>query len=647
MSAILALWSRVNRSRLNASHHVQPAAKDCAHSFSWSDDRVLLAGTVSDYLPEDRFDAQPLWGPDGSCCLIADVRLDNRFDLVRELHLTQPEQLADSSILLAAWLRWGSSCVDHLLGGFAFAVWSPRTQQLFAARDHAGERPLHYHVSSAGEFMLASMPQQLIAPDFTGFDGERIASWLGCVPTPQRDTTFLASILRVPPGHKLLVTRDAVKQTRYWHPTDARPTRFRHDNEYAEALVEILDRATEARLRSSAPIGALLSAGLDSGAVCSSAATLLARSGHRLTAFTAVPRPEFTGASQPWQIPSEGAGAAELARMYPNIDHLLVHSAGRDLVATMKQWTDAMSEPIVTVVNLLWGSAIYEQARTRGVRVMLEGTVGNGTISWGTNTVLGYLFRRARWAELLQNAIKLRRNGGISARAAARFSLAGLLPGWCDYALLPKGARKTLYQPLMRSDLPHSAGMPSRIFVNAYEVTADPVAEQTRLFERFDFANSCYAVRSMFDIDVRDPTADKRVYEFCFSIPPEQYVVDGHSRSLIRRAMKGRIPESTRLGYKRGLQGADWYITVAEALPAIRNEVREIEASPAAREWIDMARLHALLENWPSSGYEKTVISNAWQNSLLRAVSLGYFLRTHDPALHISSPVSVSSGEVP
>jgi asparagine synthase (glutamine-hydrolysing) len=185
----------------------------------------------------------------------------------------------------------------------------------------------------------------------------------------------------------------------------------------------------------------------------------------------------------------------------------------------------------------------------------------------------------------------------------------------------------------MRSDVPHFADMPDRIFANAYEATADPIAEQARLFEWFDFGNRRHAIQSMFGIDLRDPTADKRLYEFCFSIPPEQYIADGHSRSLARRALKERIPESTRLSYKRGLQGADWYITVAEALPAIRAEVREIEASPAAREWIDMPRLHALLENWPTSGYEKAAISNTWHNALLRAVSLGYFLRTHDPNL--------------
>jgi asparagine synthase (glutamine-hydrolysing) len=175
--------------------------------------------------------------------------------------------------------------------------------------------------------------------------------------------------------------------------------------------------------------------------------------------------------------------------------------------------------------------------------------------------------------------------------------------------------------------------MQRRIFAHAFDVTADPVGEQAALFDWFDFGPRRQVIQSMFGVDLRDPTADKRVYEFCFSIPPEQYIAEGHSRSLVRRAMKGRIPESTRLNYRRGLQGADWHMAMSEVLPAIGEEVTDIERSPAARHWIDVARLRELLESWPSSGYESTAVTNLWHHALIRAVSLGYFLRTYDPAV--------------
>src|SRR5438045_3972214 len=106
----------------------------------WSDKQIAFGVTLSSSLPESRFDKQPVWSPDRSLCLVADVRLDNRVDLARELGLTHHEELADSVFLMHAWLRWGPACLDHLLGGFAFAIWTPSKNEVFAARDHVGER---------------------------------------------------------------------------------------------------------------------------------------------------------------------------------------------------------------------------------------------------------------------------------------------------------------------------------------------------------------------------------------------------------------------------------------------------------------------------------------------------------------------------
>lgn len=640
MSAIFVAWNRTDQGYrpLPASGRIDerklndlPNPSLGSRTFSWHDNRIHLAGNVSGFLPEDPFDLQPLWAANRSCCMVADVRLDNRSELVRALELNQLEQLADSTILFDAWLRWGPACLDRVVGAFVFAVWTPARQEVFAARDHAGERPLHY-ISSRSLFALASLPQALLGGESTGFDGKRIVDWLGCIP-PDGDRSFFAKIRRLPPGHMLLVTRDTLQCKQYWHPRDAKPTRFQRDSDYAEALIDVLDKATEARLRGVEPAGCMLSAGLDSNAVCSSAATLLTHAGRRLTAFTAIPRREFTGTTEPWQVPSEGAGATELARMYPNIDHVLVDSSGRDLLVTMKRWVDAMGEPALNAVNLLWLSAIFEAAGGRGIRVVLEGASGNGTISWGTNAVLGQMLRRFRWGTLLRTTVDLHRNGAISWRAATRTSLAGMLPQWCDRALLPPGAIGALHHPLLRDDHLDAKRMHHCIYDNAFGTSSDPIAEQSRMFEWFDFGNIRAAVQSLYGIDLRDPTADKRVYEFCFSIPSEQYVAGGHSRSLLRRALKGRIPDTTRLSYKRGLQGADWFIALSEALPAIRAEAAAIEASPAARQWIDMPRLHRLVDSWPASEPDTRAARNEWHNALTRAVSLGYFLRTHDPAL--------------
>ena len=74
----------------------------------------------------------------------------------------------------------------------------------------------------------------------------------------------------------------------------------------------------------------------------------------------------------------------------------------------------------------------------------------------------------------------------------------------------------------------------------------------------------------------RDPTRDKRVIEFCMSLPKEQYIHEGKGRSLIRRAMKGEVPDRIRLNYTvRGRQAADW---MQRLVPYQESIVKEVES---------------------------------------------------------------------
>lgn len=641
MSVISVAWNHANEPpSLNLQNSITAAQSLYATGrvFSWSDDHISLGGILSDYLPEDQFDAQPLWGPDRSFCLIADVRLDNRADLARELNLTNPSQLSDSSFLFAAWMRWGPACLDHIIGGFAFAVWIPSRQELFAARDHAGERPLFYH-RRKGLFALSSMPKGLltIPGAFAGFDETRIVNWLGYA-DQDWNTSFFAGIQRLPLGHFIRVTPDSFECRQYWHPTKARPTRFKKNEDYEQALLEIFDRATEARLRTNQPIGSFLSAGLDSSSVTAAAARLLAAQGRNLTAFTSVPRPDFNNISEPWNLASEGPEAAGIARLYPNIEHVLVDTRGRDLIDTMKRWTNAMDEPALNVVNLMWITSILEQASQRGIRVMLEGVSGNGTISWDTQAIFAHLLRRMHWGQLVKTTYNLRRNGGTSVRTAVRHALAGLIPEWLERRLIPSSSLQTPFPPLVNPELPAAQALSERIYKSRFRNVANPFEEQAKVLDNLDFGPIHAAIQALSQIEVRDPTADKRVYDFCFSIPPEQYVAGGHTRSLVRRAMRGRLPEVTLMRYSRGYQSADWYLPVREALPCLKEEQALIEQSPEARRLLDLERLREVRETFPDSGYHTNRVYEVWHLALILPTSMGSFVRSHDPAIQPIAP---------
>jgi asparagine synthase (glutamine-hydrolysing) len=647
MSAISLVWNTADGLPTNTLHAAMLSALEKYgrdRQFAWSDHRIALGANIFSSLPEDRFDLQPLWSIDRSACLVADVRLDNRADLARELGLTQPEELADSSFLMAAWLRWGATCLDHLIGGFAFAVWMPRQQEVFAARDHTGERPLYYH-RGKDLFALASMQKGLLAlPNLhRKFRESYTAAWLACLKSDWTGS-FFEEIQRLPPGHFLRVTPQTFETRQYWHPANAKPIRFRKDEEYPEALLEIFDRATQARLRSTRPVGSFLSAGLDSSSVTASAARLLALQGTRLTAFTSVPRPGFDGASPAGFFASEATGASEVARLYPNVEHVILDSRGYDLLPTMKLWNDALDEPAPSVVNMLWLSAIFDRARQRGLGVMLEGAEGNGTFSYSSWSILGRLFRRGRLLKFARTAHGLRRRGALSITSAARFAAGGLIPRWLTRRRVPAQTLEALLACLANPEWMQRYNLEDGIFDTFYPAPSSLVQEHSALFDGYDQGPYRAAVQAVTQMEVRDPTADKRIFEFSFAIPPEQYLVGGHSRSLARRAMKHRLPQSVLMCHTRGLQGADWYLPMSESLPELRSELALLARSPAASQALDLPAMETLLDNWPRSNFHSENVYSRWHFWLTRAFSMGYFLRTHEakvaPATLPAEPVA-------
>jgi asparagine synthase (glutamine-hydrolysing) len=240
------------------------------------------------------------------------------------------------------------------------------------------------------------------------------------------------------------------------------------------------------------------------------------------------------------------------------------------------------------------------------------------------------MLRSGHWLKLLRLTRQLRAGGYTSWRGGASWATGWLVPQWL----------RRLYHPEMRGfSLSYTAVHP--------QLAAEYRLKEEALAQFYGVESSSESVRRSLDfydpgvnngvaaaawqVEQRDPTQDKRIFEFCLGIPIEQYLAGGQSRSLIRRAMQGRLPDSTLRRTTRGLQSADWYLTVAAARPQLSAELTRIERSPLACRVLDTARLRTLLDTWPSSGYHTAQVSDAWHLALTRGIAVGSFLAQYDP----------------
>src|ERR1700730_9269791 len=86
---------------------------------------------------------QPMCDPSGRYWIVFNGEIHNYLELRAELGQYPYRSQTDTEVILAAYLRWGSKCMDHFIGMFAFAIWDEQEKALFAARDRFGVKPFY------------------------------------------------------------------------------------------------------------------------------------------------------------------------------------------------------------------------------------------------------------------------------------------------------------------------------------------------------------------------------------------------------------------------------------------------------------------------------------------------------------------------
>jgi asparagine synthase (glutamine-hydrolysing) len=236
---------------------------------------------------------------------------------------------------------------------------------------------------------------------------------------------------------------------------------------------------------------------------------------------------------------------------------------------------------------------IYREAREKEVGVLLTGQRGNWSVSWGP--ILEYyalLFKRVQWLKLNQELNAFSKNlGGIKKKRILSDVLRRALPSFSTtnsstpfpVFINNNLANKTSVYEILKQNEIDKYGLE---FPSVYQM-------RDNQFSRLYYWNTTgtYGAKlsTKYGLVDRDPTNDLRVIKFCLSIPEEQYVQNGYSRSLIRRVTKDLLPDSVRLNLQtKGIQGADSIHRMKSNWSSFICELEELKKHPAIHELISM-----------------------------------------------------------
>jgi len=192
---------------------------------------------------------------------------------------------SDSEIALHLYEEFGAHCVQQLRGEFALVLWDEANQNLFAARDRFGIKPLYYAVHDGTLYLASEIKALFVAGVPARWDDESFYQVATGPAMPDR--TLFDGVYQVPPGHYLTATTNGMRILRYWEfyypPADELGADKRDESAFVEEFASVFEEAVRLRLRADVPVGCYLSGGLDSCSVLGCAARL---SSSPIQAFT-------------------------------------------------------------------------------------------------------------------------------------------------------------------------------------------------------------------------------------------------------------------------------------------------------------------------------------------------------------------------
>ena len=490
--------------------------------------------------------AQPMATPDGRYFVSYNGEIYNFVGLRRELaDLGYAFRTrSDTEVLLAGYAQWGDAMLDRLNGMFAIALWDDRERRLLLARDRVGIKPLYYAALPAGVLAFGSEPKALLALPEVSRELDLVAldAYLDLLYVPPPLSMF-RGIRQLAPGEKLVWTERGHAIERYW---DAQPAIHRSwsAETWAEVVAPVLEDAIVMQTVSDVPVGAFLSGGLDSSTIVA----VLAEHGRTsLDTFCVGYGPE--GASY-----DERSVARKVAAHFGTRHHEL--QLDESVFAGLEAMVRSFDEPFGSFTALL-SSALARFTRQH-VTVALAGD-GGDELFGGYPRYRGMLL--SQWVSRVPGVVldlaEVAAHGRESSlsrsyRRWARQFIAGVrLPASERYASWVAYSRPQERDLLLSPDARAGIEAAGR---------CDPVAEHfSRAAGADSIERAAYADLHGFlpdnvlrgsdrmsmahGLELRVPFCDHRLVELAMQIPSRHRVGLLSTKRILRRIMRGRLPD--------------------------------------------------------------------------------------------------------
>jgi asparagine synthase (glutamine-hydrolysing) len=451
----------------------------------------------------------------------------------------------DTEVIVAAFDHFGTECLRHFDGMFAFAIWDEMTQKLFIARDRFGEKPLFFYQDEE-EFLFASEIKALWAAGIKKESNSRMIFnflTIGYTQNPANGSeTFFQNISRLPARSFLFYhpATGSLDISAYWD-IEAGYTQSIKEEIAIDRFSQLLHASVQRRLRSDVALGTSLSGGLDSSAVVACILRQTERPG-RLASFSAL----FPG------FEKDESGFIRLLTERLSLENFSTTPTAAGLIRDFERLVRHQEEPFLSS-SIYAQFNVYGLAASHSVKVLLDGQ-GADEVLAGYHKYYGWywqeLYRSDKKAFVLE--LEAARESGISDRWTWKNRLAAHLPVYAGLFLKKqRSAQQRRSSDLSREfirewgvsyyDIPHIDKLNGILYYNTF---MNGMEELLRYADRNSMAHG---------VEIRLPFLDHSLVEFVFSLPSHFKIREGWTKWLLRQSMEDLLPEE--IVYRRDKTG--------------------------------------------------------------------------------------------
>ncbi len=436
---------------------------------------------------------------------------------------------SDTEVLLQYYILHGEKCVDHFDGMWSFAIYDTNKKKLFLSRDRFAEKPMYYHIDKNGIYFGSqiSFIKNLTEKKFEK-NRLKLNQFLSFGPKPifKDNNTFYKDIKLLGYSENLICNDDnKIEINKYWDP------KFQTDNriDSKEAVGEVkrlLIETVSLRTRADVPAAFCLSGGIDSGSLASIAVKEL---NYKIKTFSII--------DEDFRYNEESNVKKVIKEL--NCDHEILHIKKDNFINNLTNLIKYHDSPVYSLSQYLQ-SCLIESISRSNYKIAISGTASDELFS-------GYYDHYLLHFQYLKNSKKLKKH----------------LQSWKEH-VLPHVRNEIFRNEKLFLD---NANYRDYVYDHSQTLSKYLISPNTDKFVEENFTKNHFSNRRlnelfyeqvqptlnnedlnsmMYSVENRSPFLNKKIFDFCYSIPSDLLIENGYTKYLVRESMKGILNEDIR-----------------------------------------------------------------------------------------------------